>query len=168
MNISPVEIKKVLQLLADTPTRVVSLSQHAASDDFYFRPNSDVWSANDVLAHLRACADIWGKSIAAMIAREKPQLRYVSPRGWIRKTNYLELEFHGSLKTFAAQRHELLQVLKGLGVEDWSRSATFTGTTKGRNQNIFDYACRIAEHENRHSEQIENVLKLAAAQKIKA
>ena len=99
-----------------------------------------------------------------MIALEQPQLRYVSPRSWIRKTDYLALEFRESLQAFTAQRRELLRILKGLAIKDWLRSATFTGTTKGREQTVFSYACRIAEHENKHCGQIETVLKLAATQ----
>jgi hypothetical protein len=93
-------------------------------------------------------------------------LRYISPRSWIRKTDYLELEFRGSLKAFTDQRRELLRALKGLAIKDWSRSATFTAKTKGREQTIFSYACQIAEHENKHCDQIEAVLKIAVAQNL--
>lgn len=98
-----------------------------------------------------------------MITRHNPTLRYISPRSWIRKTDYLELEFRGSLKAFADQRRELLRALKDLRMADWSRSATFTATTKGREQTVFSYACRIAEHEKKHCDQIEAVLKSASA-----
>src|SRR5262245_55385701 len=134
MYVTQVETKNVLQLLATAPPRIASLSQSVANGNLYFRPDPDSWSTNDILAHLRACADIWGKSISEMIAQDQPQLRYVSPRSWIRKTDYLELEFQESLKAFAAQRRELLRILKSLAIKDWSRSATFTGTTKGREQ----------------------------------
>jgi hypothetical protein len=56
-------------------------------------------------------------------------------------------------------------MLKGLEIKDWSRTATFTTITKGREQTVFSYACRIAEHEHKHCDQIEAVLKLASAPK---
>jgi hypothetical protein len=124
-----------------------------------FRPDVNAWSANDILAHLRACADVWGTSLRAMIAQDHPALRYVSPRTWIRKTDYLDLEFGASLQAFVRQRKELLKLLRALAVNDWSRQATFTATTKGREQTVFSYARRIAEHENEHCEQIEALLK---------
>jgi len=160
MQASQAEIESVLKLLAATPRRIASLSHGVEITKLYSRPSPDSWSAIDVLAHLRACADVWGKSIMDMISRDHPTLRYISPRTWIRKTDYLELEFQGSLKAFADQRRELLTVLKGLAIKDWSRSATFTGTTKGRERTIFNYACNIAEHEDKHCGQIEAVLKL--------
>lgn len=163
MKVSPAETESVLRLLAATPRRIASLSREVEIGKLHFRPLSDSWSANDILAHLRACADVWGKSILDMITRDHPKLRYISPRTWIRKTDYLELEFQGSLKAFTDQRRDLLKALKGLAIKDWSRSATFTATTKGREQTVFSYACRIAEHENKHCDQIEAVLKSASA-----
>jgi DinB superfamily len=168
MKVSPAETERVLRLLAATPRRIASLSRGFEIGKLHFRPHQDSWSANDILAHLRACADVWGKSIVEMITRDHPKLRYISPRSWIRKTDYLELEFRGSLKAFTEQRRELLRALKGLAIEDWSRSATFTATTKGREETVFSYACRIAEHENKHCDQIEAVLKIASAQNLGA
>ena len=165
MKVSPAETESVLRLLAATPRRIASLSQGIEISNLHFRRRQDSWSANDILAHLRACADIWGKSIVEMITQDHPKLRYISPRSWIRKTDYLELEFRRSLKAFTEQRRELLRALKGLAIKDWSRLATFTATTGGREQTVFSYACRIAEHEHKHCDQIEAVLKLASAPK---
>jgi hypothetical protein len=165
MKVSPAETESLLKLLAATPRRIASLSREVEISKLHFRPHPDSWSANDILAHLRACADVWGKSIVDMITGDHPKLRYISPRSWIRKTDYLELEFRVSLKAFTDQRRELLRALKGLSIEDWSCSATFTATTKGREQTVFSYARRIAEHENKHCDQIEVTLKLASPAK---
>ena len=163
MKVSPAETEHVLRLLALTAQRIAASRQGVAAANLYCRPHPDAWSANDILAHLRACADVWGKCIVSMITFDHPTLRSISPRSWMRKTNYLELEFESSLQAFTDQRCELLRILKDLAVEDWSRSATFTATTKGREQTIYNYACRIAEHENKHCDQLEAVLKSTAA-----
>jgi hypothetical protein len=94
-----------------------------------------------------------------MINQDHPTLRYVSPRTWIRKTNYPSLVFHESLDAFTRQRHELLHSLNVLTREEWSRGATFTGTTRGREQTILSYAQRLARHEGEHLQEIENLLK---------
>ena len=163
MKVTQVEIENVLGLLAATPRRIASLSPEVEISQLHFRPHPSSWSANDILAHLRACADVWGKGIVEMISTDHPKLRYISPRSWIRKTDYLELDFRGSLKAFTDQRRELLKTLKGLAIKDWSRSATMTAQTKEREETVYNYACRIAEHENKHCDQIEAVLKLASA-----
>ncbi|HEU4389395.1 MAG TPA: DinB family protein [Blastocatellia bacterium] len=162
MKVSIDETQSVLRLLTATPRRIASLSRRVQESKLYFRPHPDSWSANDILAHLRACADVWGKSIKAMITQDHPTLRYISPRGWIRKTDYPALEFGISLQAFTDQRRELLRELKGLSIKAWSRRATFTATTRGRDQTVFSYACRIADHEIKHCGQIEAVLKAAS------
>ena len=159
MKVSSTETEKVLGLLAATPRRIASLSRGIDIGKFQFKPDQDSWSANEILAHLRACADVWGKSIIATITLDHPTLRHISSRSWIRRTDYLQLEFKSSLATFALQRHELLSVLKGLATKDWSRKAT----TKGREETVFSLATRIAEHESKHCRQIEEVLKFASA-----
>jgi hypothetical protein len=117
-------------------------------------PNDGEWSANDVLAHLRACADVWGSCIAAIIAEERPTLRAINPRTWITQTDYRELEFRPSLHAFAAQRAELLAVLEPLPPESWSRAATVTGAGKTLERTVLSYARWLAEHERPHVKQI--------------
>ena len=63
-----------------------------------------------MLAHLRACADVWGDCIVAMITQDTPTLRAVDPRTWIRQTDYLAQDFEPSLHAFATQRTALLAV----------------------------------------------------------
>jgi len=156
-----VEIDQLLILLEETPRRLVAMASGFENTHLHNKPDQDTWSVNDILAHLRACADVWGKSILTMIAQNHPALRYVSPRTWMRKTNYHTQEFHASLQIFANQRQDLLQALKMLNIEEWSRGATFTGTVRGREQTIFSYVQRIVDHETAHLEQIESLLKAA-------
>jgi hypothetical protein len=64
------------------------------------------------------------------------------------------------LQTFTRQRNDLLKSLKALSLTGWSRGATFTATTKGREQTVFSYAQRIAQHETEHLGQLEALSKL--------
>ena len=153
------EIDNLLTLLQETPRRLVAMASGLENARLQAKLDQDTWSVNDILAHLRACADVWGKSIHVMIAQNHPTLRYVSPRTWMRKTDYHAQEFHASLQAFTKQRQALLYALHALATEDWSRGATFTGTVKGREQTVFSYAQRIVDHETAHLDQIESVLK---------
>ena len=158
MQVSSTEINEILTLLAETPGRLASMTQGLENVRLYGKADEEAWSVNDILAHLRACADVWGKSILAMISQDHPTLRYVSPRTWQRKTDYPAQEFQISLQAFTRQRDELLKLLTPLTLEDWSHGATFTGTTRGREQTVFSYARRIVDHETQHLDQIEEVL----------
>ena len=154
------EIESLLKSLAEAPQRMASVTNDLKLARLHAKPDTDAWSANDILAHLRSCADVWGKGILAMIAQDNPTLRYVSPRTWIRKTKYLEQDFHASLQAYTKQRNELLAALQPLPIEGWARPAIFTGTTRGRNQTVLSYARRIVDHENEHLYEIDGILKL--------
>lgn len=159
MIIPPAEIEETLHLLAETPYRIAALSHGLADGRLQDKSDEESWSVNDILAHLRACADVWGKSIITMMQQDHPTLRYVSPRTWMKKTNYHQLPFYESFAAFVKQREELLRILQALPGEAWARGATFTGTTRGREPTILSYAQRLARHENEHCEQIEALLK---------
>jgi hypothetical protein len=62
-------VEQVLTMLAETPPRIAMLTAGLAPAQLHSAPNDGEWSANDTLAHLRACADVWGSCIATMIAR---------------------------------------------------------------------------------------------------
>lgn len=158
-DITPTEIESVLKQLAATPRHLASVSRGKGQTRLHAKPGEGVWSPNEILTHLRICADVWGKSIWLMMTQNHPTLRYVSPRSLLKKTNYLELEFTASLNAFTQQRKELLKSLKALPHKDWLQGATFTATTRGREQTIFSYAQRMANHESGHCEQIELMLK---------
>src|SRR5215213_4285603 len=147
-------IEQVLTLLAETPPRISALTAGLAPAQLQTSPNDDEWSANDVLAHLRACADVWGGCIATILAEERPTLRAVNPRSWITKTDYRDLEFQPSLRAFAAQRAALLAVLEPLPPGAWSRTATVTGAGKALERTVLFYALWLAEHERPHVKQI--------------
>jgi hypothetical protein len=161
MTPSSSEIEVVLSLLAETPVRIQAAVHGIDPVKLHARSKIEDWSVNDILAHLRACAEVWGKSIHAMLVQDQPTLRYVSPRTWIKKTHDLDQEFHISLNVFIQQRGELLDTLHALETPAWSRGAHFTGNTQGKHHTVFTYARRMAYHETEHCQQIESIVKVS-------
>lgn len=159
-NVTSREIDEVVQTLKDTPPTIERLILACSEQQLRRTPANDAWSVHEIVAHLRACAEVWGRSIRRMIADDVPTIRYVSPRGWIKKTDFLELNFSDLLKAFTAERVALLDVLTTLDAPDWLRSATFTGTTAGRHMTVLQYAQRIADHETKHLDQIARTIAL--------
>jgi hypothetical protein len=147
-----------LAALSDTPKQIARITQGCSAGQLHRPPAPDAWSARDIVAHLRACADVWGRSIARMIAEEHPTIRYVSPRGWIKRTDYSDQGFRDSLREFSQARVGLVDVLRSLKASDWSRRATFTGTTSGRHATVLGYAKRISDHEVQHLDQLRRTL----------
>ena len=155
---TPLSIEQVLTLLAETPKRIAALTDGLAPAQLQTSPKQDEWSANDVLAHLRSCADMWGNYIRTIIAEDMPTIRAVNPTTWIKKTNYRELEFQPSFRTFITQRADLLAVLETLPHEGWSRTAIVTGAGKARERTVFTYAQWLVNHERTHIKQIARIV----------
>jgi hypothetical protein len=107
-------IEQVLTMLAGAPPRLAELTAGLTPAELTQRPAPDAWSANDVLAHLRSCVDMWGGSITTMLGEDHPTIRAINPRRWIHETDYPARAFRPSLRVYARQRAELLAVLEPL------------------------------------------------------
>ena len=150
-------------MLAAAPPRIAALIAGLAPAELQAAPAPDQSSANSVLAHLRACADMWGDCIAEIIAHDHPTLKAINPRTWIDKTDYREQAFAASLDAFTEQRTGLLAVLEPLTPEGWERAATVMVAGQPLERTVRFYAEWLATHERSHLKSIErNVRALRA------
>jgi uncharacterized damage-inducible protein DinB len=154
---SPLTIEQLLAILESTPYRIAYLTQGLSAAQLLEPPGLDEWSARDVLAHLCACSDMWGKYIMVILREDRPTFKAVNPTTWIKQTDYRGQEFEPLLKAFSLQRAELLAVLRRLSSEDWSRAATVSGAGKPRERTVYTYAQWLANHERSHLKQIERI-----------
>jgi hypothetical protein len=155
---SSLTIEQALTLLPEAPPRRAALTDGLTAAQLQARPTPEEWSAIQVLAHLRSCADLWGDCIRLMLTENHPTVRAINPQTWITQTNYSELEFQPSLEAFTTQRAALLAILAPLPSEDWARAATVTGVGKPLERTVFDFAQRLARHERPHLKQIARIV----------
>jgi hypothetical protein len=151
-------IEQVLTLLTETPARIAALTKGLAPAKLGRSPERGEWSVNDVLAHLRSCADARGEFIKAILAEDRPTLRAIDPNTWIKKTDYPDLEFGPSFRSFARQRARLLTFLTSLPDTSWSRTAIVTGGGPARERTVLFYAQWLARHERPHVKQIARIV----------
>lgn len=149
--------QEILTMLAAGPRRIAESTARLTPAQLKTGPAPDQWSANEVLAHLRACADVWGGAIETILAENKPTIRAVNPRTWIEETNYRDLNFTLSLNAFTAQRAALVARLEPLSRRGWLRSATVTGAGKTLERSVLFYAQWLATHERPHLKQIQRI-----------
>jgi hypothetical protein len=154
MKATPAEIETFIQILSETPLRISQAANGLDELHLQFKPNKKSWSINDILAHLRSCADLWTHSIYAMLAEKEPVFSHINERKWATVTRYTELPFAASFQVFSSQRENLLRVLKTLPFESWERSAIIFE----RRHTVFTQTRRMAKHEHEHCEQIEAML----------
>ena len=117
-----------------------------------------VWSARDMLAHLRACSDARGDFIPKILAEKKPTLRAIDPRSLIERSGYLELEFGPSFRAYGRQRARLVAYLKALPRASWSRTVMVTGGGPARERTVWFYAQWLARHEPAHVKHIARIV----------
>ena len=155
-------VEQVLDQLHATPVQLREVARGVPSELLRLAPGPDAWSANDVLAHLRACSDKWGDCATRIVQEDRPQLRGTEPRVWITKTDYPDLEFAPSLRAFVRQRRGLLAVLDELRPDDWRRTGTLVGAGRPVDLTAHSYAERLARHERPHVKQIAKTLAAVA------
>lgn len=148
---------RILTLLTEAPVRVAAAT--GGVDAAYLRaaPAEGEWSATEILAHMRACADVWGSCVATILSEDRPTIRAVNPRAWIKRTDYPDLDFRPSLRAFSTQRMELLATLQAAAPEAWLRSAVVTGAGAVLERSAHSYAHWLASHERSHVKQIERL-----------
>ncbi|HUQ42669.1 MAG TPA: DinB family protein [Candidatus Limnocylindrales bacterium] len=155
---TPRSTDQLLKQLAVQPKEIALLTADLSGARLHRAPARDVWSLNDVLAHLRSCSDMWGKYIRMILAEDRPTIRAMNPTTWIKQTDYPELEFTSSLRAFTRQRAGLLKVLRPLPPNAWSRAAIVTGAGRPRERTVLEYARWLANHERSHVKYIARVV----------
>jgi hypothetical protein len=153
----PLTIEQVLNLLKTNPQQISELTADLTPDQLQTSPHSGEWSANDILAHLRSCADMWGSAIETIIAEDKPTIKAINPTAWIDNTDYLNQKFRTSFRAFTKQRTDLLTLLEALPKKSWSRIGTITGAGKPLERTVYFYARWLAKHERTHVKQIRRI-----------
>jgi len=150
-------IDQALTLLRQTPSRIAEITAALSHAQLHTCPAPDKWSANEVLAHLRSCADVWGDCMRVILAKNTPTIHVVNPRTWIESTNYLDQKFQLSLRAFTAQRTDLLAILEPLPRKSWSRKARITGAGSPLEWTVLIYATRLGVHERAHLKQFKRI-----------
>jgi hypothetical protein len=152
-------VEEIMAILPETPRRIGSLTEGLTAAQLRASPEPDAWSVNDVLAHLRACHDVLGGNILRIVAEEAPAWKGMSPRAWIKNTDYPGWEFAPAFAAFEAQRAELLDVLEPLPMATWSRTATVTGMLgETRLYSARYYGSWMAAHERAHWKHIAQII----------
>jgi hypothetical protein len=151
--------EKLLTLLKNNPLTIAELVADLTANQLRTAPEDGEWTAVEILAHLRSCADVWGSCIVTILAEDHPTIRATNPTTWIKNTNYPDLEFQPSFQAFTTQRAELLTRLEPLAPEDWLRGATVTGAGKPLERTVQFYAQWLAKHERSHLKQFRQLVR---------
>jgi DinB superfamily len=156
-------VEEIMAILPGTVPRLAALTAELTADQLRAPPAPGNWSVNDVLAHLRACHDVLGGNVLRILAEDHPAWRGMSPRAWMRKTDYPAWEFRPAFEAFTRQRSELLAALEQLPGGAWERTARVTGMVG----DVHEYSARfyaswMASHERGHLRSLPRIIRAVA------
>lgn len=152
-------IDEILTILKETPPRLAKLTARLDSTQLHTAPHVGEWSVSEVLAHLRACNEVWGNYyIMTILNEDHPTIKAINPRRWVKDTDYIEQDFKSALRAFTKQRKKLLRELERLSPKDWTRTNTLIGAGKPLQQTLLSHADGLARHERAHLKQIERAI----------
>lgn len=150
----------LVRSLAETTARVEAVGRRLSAAQLRASPAQGGWSPNEILWHLRACADVYGEHIARILNEDEPRWRHVSPRARMKKARYDQLPFAESVAAFARQRTDLLPLLGNIAPEAWQRVALVRVGEREWRLTLQERVWGMANHEEIHCAQMEKVMDL--------
>lgn len=155
---APLTHEQILALLSAAPDQLAQLTNGLPAARLAASPAADAWSPLQILAHLRACCDVWGGYMQRILDEDAPRYRAMSPRTWVKRTDFAAQDFAASFVAFTRQRVNLVALLRSLDEADWARSATVTGFSRPKTLSVHSYGEMLANHEQVHLRQLERTL----------
>jgi hypothetical protein len=141
--------------LASAPDRFAASLSRLEDADSVTRSGSGEWSPVEIVAHVRASGDILESRIFFILARDSPPLIAYDERVWAEVTHYASLPVMELVQTMKSKRRELVHMLRGITPAGWDR----TGVHEVRGPiTLMDVARHIANHEDEHIAQIEQMV----------
>jgi rubrerythrin len=147
---SPAEIAGILK---ESPLRLANLLDGVDEDRLATRPSVDEWCMKEIAGHLIDVTHLFSSRVRTIRDRVTPP----SPDGSLPPWRLLEGKGYPDIASplivqgFRKATQEALEIVEGLGVEDWGRF----GLVRGRVTTILDLGTWLANHNIAHCAQIE-------------
>jgi FMN phosphatase YigB (HAD superfamily) len=147
----------ILGIMTSTPAVLQSLSLSLSEADWRHEPTRDDWAMNEILCHLRDTErEIHTLQLNLMIERPDAFIPRPDTSVWASEREYLNVDGALALQEFALARLAILDQLKRMDDEVWSRKARHAifGPT-----NFIEVIGFIADHDQMHIQQAWKTLK---------
>lgn len=141
----------LVEALADAPQRFEEVLASFGDDRLVLRPSATEWSAIEIFDHVRASDGILRPRVVQVLIRPGTPLPSVDERAWADVSARASIPLRRRLLVFAAERAELVGVLRSLSDEEWALAGEHED--RGR-QTIEDIARHIVDHEREHLDQL--------------
>ena len=141
----------IIAIMTSTPAVLRSLTSHLTDSQWRHEPMPDDWAMNEIVCHLRDTErEIHQLQLKLLLEREGAFIPRPDTGIWANERQYLNVDGSIVLAEFAATRVEILQTLKSLDEDIWSRKARHAifGPT-----NFLEVLGFVADHDRLHIQQ---------------
>jgi uncharacterized damage-inducible protein DinB len=152
---------EIIDILRTTVERLRRATATLSEDDLAAEPVPGEWSVGYIIAHLRAAEDVLGDQMIRIVREDQPAWRHLSPREYMRRTDYANWPVGPALDELAQHRARLLTDLEPLPAGAWQRTARVTDAPgKVVDHTLRFYGDWLAAHEREHLAQISEVVRV--------
>lgn len=147
--------KSLVTLLEDTPALIVQMVREIPPAILKRRPAPGVWSAHEHACHLAEVHFLFFSRLELMLREDHPAIKPYFPHVDDAEDALLKADLDECLDRFVRERRLLVEKLKQLSPEDWSRTADHGEYT---HYSVFIMFRHLALHDMMHAYHIEELL----------
>jgi len=153
------EFKKTLEVAEASPKKIAMAASGLTDRVLRYKPSPDKWCVLEILGHLADIEIVYAYRMRQILADEKPVIAPMDQDAWARNLGYMQSTAAELIAAYGLNRHETLQLLRRVKLEDLKKSA-FHPELK-RDVTLAELVERMGQHGTDHLTQIER-LKQAA------
>ena len=143
-----------LALQAAAPDMLASLVAGMSSSDLDWRPESEKWSAREIVAHLADDELVGAYRIRLILSAPGTPIEAFNQDVWARTGRYSSTDLAESLQLFRVLRHANLGLLRSLSPTEWEMSGVHAERGK---ESLREIAMYYAGHDINHFRQLESI-----------
>lgn len=145
----------VIEALRRAPAIIVPLVRQADPTALKRRPPSGKWSIHEHACHLAEVQPLFFQRLDLMLSVDNPPIRSYDPGRDDQPDALLQIDLDSALRRLGSDRRRLVERLRQLRPEDWSRTAQHE---EYNSYSVFTMFRHLALHDFFHAYRIEELL----------
>lgn len=147
--------KEIIEALERTPRIVIPLVRQADPAVLKRRPPSGKWSIHEHACHLAQVHPLFFQRLDLMLSEDNPAIRSYDPGRDDPRDALLRIDLESALRRFKDDRDRLVERLRHLRPQDWTRTAQHE---EYNSYSVFTMFRHLVLHDFFHAYRIEELL----------
>lgn len=148
-------VERLITALEQAPDIVIPLVRQADPAILKRRPTSEKWSIHEHACHLAEVHPLFFQRLDLMLSQTDPTIRSYDPGRDDPQDALLRIDLASALRRFKEDREQLVERLRRLRPEDWTRSAQHE---EYNTYSVFTMFRHLVLHDFLHAYRIEELL----------